>query len=464
MAGTSLRLVLGAVLLFACGPGVCPTNTTQMGERCVVNPDGGTMAQASQAMSMRAATGGGGTSSSQPAPPSAMGVEGANCLRDTDCASGHCDRVCCAKGGECCRSVVDCPTFAEGLGMTCDDPTRCHGVAGKIVCSPEFQCVVVGGTRNDSACSPSVEANDCGPYPSVYCSGRAEQASAPDCATSCLDDNGCDAEAHCSAGTCVRDVADGEACRLGSECMHGLCKNIRGGTGICCGESGDCCRTAADCPASYSQPPQCIEQRTCRGVERIAVCEASKCDSMNVASAQACEGKTGQSCGYFRDAVCRSGAAACPTSCIDAGDCDANAFCDAGKCVAKQANGEACKMASGCASENCRNGVCCAAGKECCKTLEQCTDGLEATCDEPDACQGTRRMAMCQNSICSYGSRIDDDRACNSGGNDCGDFKDIHCDGRIDQLSCFGECGSAEQCDPSFMCVLGEDGHYMCKR
>ena len=39
-----------ALLLIACDPGVCRANTTQMVDRCIVNPDGGMMAQASRAM------------------------------------------------------------------------------------------------------------------------------------------------------------------------------------------------------------------------------------------------------------------------------------------------------------------------------------------------------------------------------------------------------------------------------
>jgi hypothetical protein len=333
MGRTGFGLV-AAALVVACEPGVCPSNTMQVGERCIVKMHAGVLAQAKRGRGRVAADSGAELAGQVALPVGSMRADGEACSGDGDCASGHCDLVCCAKGSDCCRTLADCKTFVKGVGMSCEDRAHCRGVAGKMICGDGFRCLVVDGIRNDTACSPRVEADDCGDYPAVYCSGQQQQTGPPACATSCKDASGCDPESHCVDGECLADLADGEACDEGGECVHGRCRNSR-----CCGEAGDCCKTAADCPTVYSQAATCTDPSACHGAERVAVCSANRCSSVQVAADQACNGKSGPTCGTFRDVICGTAATnACLTNCVKSADCDAGAICAAGRCVITRAN------------------------------------------------------------------------------------------------------------------------------
>jgi hypothetical protein len=65
-----------------------------------------------------------------------------------------------------------------------------------------------------SACDGAV-ANDCGPYPSVFCPNS-------DCATSCVTDDDCDPSANCDGGACVPDTGQGGYCDEPNDCEAGL--------------------------------------------------------------------------------------------------------------------------------------------------------------------------------------------------------------------------------------------------
>ena len=392
-----------------------------------------------------------------------MRSAGAACAQDADCASGHCDGVCCAKGSECCRTISDCTVYAQGVGASCEDWQQCRGVAGKMTCSPDFRCVVMSGVRNDMACDIRVEASDCGPYPSVYCSGGMQQDGAPPCSTQCSDDRECDEAAHCDEHECVLDAADGEPCDEPTDCMHGECKNA-----MCCAQGSDCCKSANDCPDTYSESPKCLEPQTCKSSGRVALCEANRCASMEVRADAACDGKLAQACGAYRDVVCLAGNAVCPTSCIDENGCDADAFCDAGKCVPKRQDGQPCTASQQCTSGNCGNGVCCGAGMECCQTVQQCTRSLDLRCVNDPPCQGSRRSVTCSNWSCVYNltdptSRIPDDTACTAsvGGSDCGIYRDLKCNGQFNQPQCLVTCTTSADCDANAMCA--SDSHCMLR-
>jgi hypothetical protein len=394
------------------------------------------------------------TGGTNPPPPPPLLANGAECTDDARCTSGHCDGVCCDKGAECCTTVADCTTQTGGLGMSCDDRASCRGSSGKITCTAEHKCVTMNGVRNDSACTNRVEANDCGLYPSVFCLGGEVQSGAPACATSCTSDNECDPEAHCDAGKCVLDLGNGEPCKRGPDCTQGSCRNIKNGVGVCCGALADCCKAPTDCPDTYHQAAIC-NTMTCSGTELVAQCNGNICNSTTIINDAACAGMMGPNCGLFKDIVCMPGRNnQCKTSCSNMGDCDENAFCDSGRCVAKRANGGDCTMANQCMSGNCMNSVCCSANGECCKTVDQCTK-LDPKCDDNVACKGTRRMATCQNSLCSYSSdRVSDDRACTTGGNGCGNFRDVSCNGKETQdIVCLTVCSNAAtDCDRGFVC------------
>lgn len=408
----------------------------------------------------------GGMSSEPGGPivPDAL-ANGEKCTEDARCMSGHCDGVCCDKGSECCSTVADCTT-SGGLGMSCDDRSSCRGSAGKITCTGEFKCVTIDGARNDTACSNRVEADDCGLYPSVFCLGGELQQGAPPCATSCASDSDCDLNAHCTDGKCEADKPNGQQCKRPEDCTAGICQNIKNGTGVCCGASGDCCTTAADCPDKYRKAPSCTEPQMCKGSETVAVCMLNNiCASMQMPNDAACAGMKGPDCGLYQDIMCMPGRAnTCKTNCMNMGDCDANAFCDGRTCVEKKPNGGTCtaNMNNQCTSNNCTNGVCCAPGIECCKTADDCKMGLQPRCDDDDACQGSIRRAQCQNSMCTYGERVADDREC-KGASRCGAYKDRMCNGMSAQDSCPVTCTStATDCDSNAMCVRDDQGRTTC--
>jgi len=129
-------------------------------------------------------------------PPSSG--DGETCSEDADCASGHCDHEVCCSAGDCCLRDADC----EGgdTGVTCEDRATCQGRRGVIGCE-DHRCVAATGSDDDSACGKRVKANDCGPYPAVFCNGKREQDE-PVCADACSDDADCDAEAHCDDDVC----------------------------------------------------------------------------------------------------------------------------------------------------------------------------------------------------------------------------------------------------------------------
>src|SRR5262245_13396895 len=394
--------VAAAMVFAACGPGDCPPNSMPVGERCLPKGDTGTSTQpdrgAQPSKPPEVTQPVAGARDGAPMPEVRMNrPDGESCARDAECSSGHCDGFCCAKGSECCLIVSDCTLYAQGVGAACEDRSQCRGAVGKMTCSPDFRCVVSSGVRNDMACSARVEANDCGPYPAVYCSGDPQQTGAPECATDCSDDGGCDEDAHCKDGSCVPDLADGEPCDSPTQCEHGTCKNS-----ICCGSLGDCCKSPKDCPDIYRTAAKCVDQLACSGTERVALCEDNQCASMMKRADAACDGKAGPVCGHYRDIICKSGNATCPTSCTDDTGCDDTAFCDAGRCLPKRADGQPCATSNQCSSDNCGNGACCASGMECCRAATQCTQNLDLRCDNKPPCQGSRRAVTCRNWSCVY--------------------------------------------------------------
>lgn len=399
------------------------------------------------------------------APPPLL-VNGALCDDDARCMSGHCDVVCCDKGVECCRTVDDCSVQPDGLGKSCDDRANCHGTIGKIECR-DNKCMTLNGQRSDIACVNTTEANDCGLYPAVFCLGGELQSGAPPCATSCVRDTDCDEDAHCDDGKCVQDLGNGEHCKRREDCAQGYCNNIRNGVGVCCGALGDCCKVANDCPDKFREAPVCKDTQTCSGGEIVAQCNGNICSSSSINTDVACNGMPGPTCGLYKDIVCMAGRNnSCKTSCSNMGDCDSNAYCDAGRCVEKLTNGKSCAMGNQCMNGNCTNGVCCNAGKECCRTDAQCTMNLDAKCDNEAACQGSRRSVMCgADSACDYGpndtGRVQDDRPCTSAiTHDCGLFKAVRCNGQPEQPGCPTKCTSNADCVANAQC--GMDG--MCQR
>jgi hypothetical protein len=329
------------------------------------------------------------------------------CTDDKQCLSAHCEGVCCA-GGDCCTKVSECNlTKVNGMDLACNDLTTCQGSGGAVECTSDFRCVAKGGAADDSACGTGTLANNCGPYPPVYCNGQVSQT-APACATSCRAEGDCDATAHCDNQICVADIPNGGSCIRNVDCESNHCNS-----GVCCA-SGDCCPSTPligvlACPASYSAAATC-DQASCQGNSRVATCVNSQCGTMMIADDSACiSGSLVNECGAYKNVTCTGGsnqpmASGCANSCTNNAGCDANAFCRNNRCEAKVADGQPCQNNNNCEHNFCGTNMrCCSdTGGQCCTDANQCTDGNFSTsmCTNPTMCMGVQNMPACRAGTC----------------------------------------------------------------
>jgi hypothetical protein len=384
---------------------------------------------------------------------------GATCDEDSDCDSAHCDNGFCCDDGICCGAASDCPGAGTVMPI-CEDTHTCQGTRGVISCVLN-QCQAPTGTPDDSGCDATLEADTCGPYDSVYCSGGTDQRVM--CPTSCAGDAACDDEAHCDA-VCIPDAIDGSVCDEPSDCQSGHCNN-----NICC-SGGDCCRTPSDCPSSYGTPAMCDVPSLCQGHRDAPTCLSSVCDTAeDVDDDSACTAVTlASDCGLFPSRFCAGGSDQTPPMCAGMcaadSDCDAAAHCDAMNCVADVGDGTACDEDSDCAGAHCQNGFCCASG-DCCATAANCAISTYATasvCNTPTTCQGTRRDPVCSaTSQCGIGPAVDDDSGCTGiTSNACGLYPSIACTSAMSQPTdqpglCPMSCTTSTDCDGGAYCMGG---------
>lgn len=384
---------------------------------------------------------------------------GGTCDEDTDCASNHCDNGFCCADGQCCSVTSDCPGGGS-VGATCDDSPTCQGTRGEIVCETN-QCTTRSGIADDSACNSSIEADSCGAFVSVYCTGAANQ-SVPRCPSSCSRDDQCDADAHCD-GACLADLDDGSVCDENSDCTSGYCNN-----NVCC-SGGDCCRTPSDCPARYTTPATCDIPSACQGTRDAATCASFVCGTaMDVPDDSACTTSVeAQTCGLYPSRFCTGGsdqmAPMCAMGCTADAECDTNAHCDGAECFTDQPNGASCDEDSDCTSNHCQNGFCCGSG-DCCSRASDCsagTYGEPARCLSASTCQGERRDPVCTNNQCSLGGVVDDDSGCAGQlSNTCGLYPSVSCTAMQSQPPdqaglCPMSCTTSAQCDAGAFCSGG---------
>ena len=382
-------------------------------------------------------------------------VDGGVCDEASDCASGYCANGFCCSGGDCCAAPANCPASYRtspscGVGATCQG-TRVDATCVSSVCGRSAP------VDDDSACGPGVTANTCGLYVSVVCSGNSNQTP-PTCPTSCSSDAQCDANAHCD-GTCVLDVTNGGSCDETSDCASGYCAN-----GFCC-TGGDCCAAAGNCPASYTRAPSCDSTVTCQGTKDVAVCVGSVCGTtVAVNDDVACvAGTVSKVCGPYPSVVCAGGVnqsePQCATACANDGQCDGNAYCRSGACVADEPDGGSCEDDAECVSSHCRNGICCSGG-DCCRNPSDCRADLYAavpSCENTGTCQGGRKDPVCVSNVCNIGPRVDDDSGC--GGveaNLCGPYPSAFCTSALAQGSpvCASGCTGQSGCDAGAYCAV----------
>jgi hypothetical protein len=383
--------------------------------------------------------------------------DGLACDEGSDCESGHCQNGFCCAFGDCCQAASDCPGFGTGT-PTCDSPDSCQGTRGEAVCNANNVCTTDGTAQDDSACTATTIADDCGFFPAETCSGAASQT-APTCATTCSTNGQCDPDAWCnpSSHVCLGDLPDGSACGTDDgRCQSGHCQN-----GFCC-EDGDCCSVAGDCPGSYTTAPVCTSPTACDGEADVAACQASTCVTIADVDDDAACGPTtvASTCGSYHTVYC-SGASTqtapdCLDSCTSDAECDGNAYCNTGgQCVPDEPNGDACLDDLECQSGHCQNGFCCASG-DCCAADNDC-NGYDqaATCDSPATCQGSRVEGACSPSFqCGAGSVADDSGCAGIEADGCGPYPATVCTANPSQPPpvCSTTCTNDSQCDVSAHC------------
>lgn len=123
---------------------------------------------------------------------------GSSCDSDAQCHGSHCQNGFCCASGECCGTAEDCPdsfTTAAACDSVTSPPSDCQGHRGIAACGDSYQCTTES-VDDDSACTSSIQAADCGVYPPVFCGGGPDQT-APVCASSCVGDSDCSATGAC---------------------------------------------------------------------------------------------------------------------------------------------------------------------------------------------------------------------------------------------------------------------------
>jgi hypothetical protein len=243
-----------------------------------------------------------------------LGLDGESCRDDGDCASGHCDNELCCAGGQCCAKTRDCDA-TDNIALVCDYATTCQGSRGEVACE-NFRCATQNGTPNDTACDEDVEADDCGPYLSIYCDGARDQ-DPPRCPETCATDEECDDDAYCENAVCVRDLpapagpdepsAGPIPCMLNSDCDDGVrCLN-----GIC--EGSDRPRPT---PRDGGMPSEsCLESV---GDDECSQCACENCETTATACWNSGDAERDGLCAAVMECALAGGA------CINATDCAAS--------------------------------------------------------------------------------------------------------------------------------------------
>jgi len=324
-------------------------------------------------------------------------ADGQGCVAGTECASGSCI------DGYCCNTPC---------AGSCD---RCN-LPGKLgTCS-----VAPLGDPGAPACS------------TYACDGTKAT-----CGTGCDTDTGCAADSYCAPnGTCVPRKAQAAACDLATDCKASPCRACAAGgcvDGVCCNTTctGTCDACTAALKADGSADGVCGPQKdganplrgTCTQDPTSSCARDGKCSASGgcrlyypagqTCGASTCTGNavTGFSCngtGTCADnqvgvecAPFKCSLGTCTTECTTGADCAATAWCNAGLCEAKRADGKACPSKDACTNNICADGFCC--NSPCTGQCEACDiKGAEGACapvtDKP---HGTRAACVGGEAVCA---------------------------------------------------------------
>ncbi len=340
----------------------------------------------------------------------------------TECRAGFCVTATGSANVGRCEACIDDTT------TTCASPTA--------ACDPATnQCVACTGTNN-AACAGSTPIcntasdvcaacnGDSGSGASLACGASApycntDPTSGGSCGTSCFADADCATGSWCDAGACTTKLANGTAiptvaghapvlagaCSVAvatAICASGVCDAAHNTCGYDLGD-GPCAATTqcttGTCVASGTNATKCescTDDSACGGATPVCNTTTGSCAQCDAANTSACTGTTPicntttDTCGACNGDHGSSATAACPatssncnasgsctTSCSMDSECGSSAWCDAGTCTPKLANGTQIPAVTGhspalagtcstvVAAAVCQSGVCDPATNDC---------------------------------------------------------------------------------------------------
>ncbi|MET0794591.1 MAG: hypothetical protein ABW061_23930 [Polyangiaceae bacterium] len=313
----------------------------------------------------------------QPQGASCDATPGNQCLASNCrvCATGFCtDGVCCESAcqGTCqacsalmsgvadgsCAPVLadqdphgDCsvdlgyPASCQADGA-CDGNGECRLYAKSGTACGATHCTAgqVSGAICDGAGKCDQATVSCAPY---ACDSSA-------CASSCTDDDDCEASAYCVNGTCQLRKPAGQACASSHQCSSGFCTD------------GVCCESACE-----GQCQACGKGGKCSPVKGAPRGERPACAGVPKECGGSCDGTTVDACEY------EGANAACGSECSNAHEtrraCDGN-----GACVAQRST--PCPDGFACGNTNCLSA--CATDDDCARGY-RCHDSACANAPSP---------------------------------------------------------------------------------
>ena len=354
---------------------------------------------------------------------------GAICTRGEDCMLGYCtDGVCCDRAcdGQCescnqtghlgtCQAVVGPPSPArEPCGGTGACAGGCDGRNGHGCVFPDNHTNCGAPRCNDGKITDNAACDGKGACVTPASTACMSNLCADEtrCAGGCGPGLPCGPGRYCDAtGVCLllRDL--GAQCHNDNECNSTFCTD-----GVCCSA-----RCAGQCEAC-NEPTRIGQCLTVSGAPRDS---RPSCNGVGGGCAGTCDGSSATACAYpvgstvcvpafcsgdesavVSASVCNGVGACTGVSSIPCGDA---AYCSNGTCTSRLAIGASCQSTIECASNNCSNGLCCAAGRTNCNGT--CVDlaGDDANCGTCGfACTAGQRQ--CRSGQCL----LDDGQPCST--------------------------------------------------
>ena len=348
------------------------------------------------------------------------------CTGGVECASGICkDGVCCDT--ECVTPCHSCA--ADGHLGSCwptsgEDYPECTGL---YTCSATSKCLLSDGQlcQGSSQCASGncVDGRCCNNECTTTCytcmTGTCSPVALNQDDTGCSGGSTCDGEGHCLKES-------GQTCSSGTDCLTGHCVG-----GKCCDLecAADCysCSTGACLPVALNtDDPPCSGANTCDGAGSCLRKLAQSCDKSEDCASNFCVDT--RCCDTACEAVCRAcnvGGKEGTCSKVAAGvtdppDCTGSYTCSPlGACLLK--NGNTCSSTAQCASEFCKDGLCC--DTACVSPCHACNStGKEGVCtavaagseDHPE-CIGNYTCSGSAKCLLKKGQDCLNDSSCASG-------------------------------------------------